>query len=187
MCKSYSIRSIWLSDRVRYRAVVHLFGPRWFDWIRRAMCGRRRRSIDFRQNAEFSCGVHGTCVRASSRGVVRGIGSKWPAAERSVPDRIVVSPHAASPARRPGDESWLAGLDEADRRSAPKTRRTVSHHILVHLGGVPVAGDRHGRRKCPQPEFSEAPRLGRQARGKRACRTIALRHVEQKGGDVATT
>src|SRR4029077_1550695 len=111
---------------------------------------------------------------------------QWPAAERSVPDRIVVSRHAASPARRPGDENWLAGLDEADRRGAPKTRRTVSHHILVHMGG---GGDRHGRRECLQPELSRGPAPWETGAGQarlRNHRAAARRTLALKNGDAAT-
>ena len=97
----------------------------------------------------------------------------WP----NAPCRTVCT---ASPARRPGDESWLAGLDEADRRGAPKTRRTVRHtYSCIWVAARLLATAAAGVGNACSLSFREAPRLGRQARGKRACRTIALRHDER--------
>ena len=74
--------------------------------------------------------------------------------------------------------SWLAALDEADQRGAPKTRRRTLR-LLVHPGWGVAATATAGVGNGCNLSFREAPRLGRQARGKRAWATIALRHDER--------
>jgi hypothetical protein len=91
-------------------------------------------------------------------------------------DRLAVSSRKAvcqTPRARPPHCCFLVG-------GARQKRAGGTLRITRASGRGPVAGDRCGwRRKRLQPEFSEAPRLGRQARGKRACATIAPRHDER--------
>jgi hypothetical protein len=91
------------------------------------------------------------------------------AAERFVADRIVGSCR-----------------DFGNRRASPypggraKNAPEVRYASLVHLGGGQLlATAAAGVGNACTLSFREAPRLGRQARGKRACRTIALRHDER--------
>ena len=66
---------------------------------------------------------------------------------------------------------WLSSVERAE--NAPEVRRTS----LVHLGAGQIVGHpAAGLRNVWRLSFRKAPRLGRQARGKRACATIAPRH-----------
>jgi hypothetical protein len=67
--------------------------------------------------------------------------------------------------------SWLAGLDEADRRGAPKTRRRyATTYSCIWVAAWLLATAAAGVGNACSLSFREAPRLGRRARGKRALR-----------------
>jgi hypothetical protein len=80
--------------------------------------------------------------------------------------------HLVPPAQPGGPIGELAGgLDEADRRGAPKTRRRyATTYSCIWVAAWLLATAAAGVGNACSLSFREAPRLGRRARGKRALR-----------------